>query len=183
MYFPELSNDMIIKSPLLNPYNTAKLHSIKFKLNANIVSAAGDKKLLLPILSGLISLSGQRPLPNKARDSVAAFKVRKFTEVGAELTLRGKKLHNFIKKFRIFLPFILFGDSHTRDLFLGNPALSLIKHYRIGIRDLAKISGVSKGQLGGSNVQFCFKGDNHGYGKLGHIGTGALYLSRLGVPA
>jgi acetyl-CoA carboxylase biotin carboxyl carrier protein len=47
------SKYVIIKSPTLNPYATAKLCAIKINLSANAVSAAGDKKLLI-LIEGLL---------------------------------------------------------------------------------------------------------------------------------
>ena len=155
-YF-EVLNDIIIKSPALNPYAAAKLRAIKLSLNANIVSSAGDKKLLIPVISALVDLSGQRPKPIKATESVAAFRVRKTMEVGAELTLRGKTLSAFVRRMRVFLPHIVGAG-------VGAPT-TLTHHRRVGIKDLSAILGQiptsfasQRQRLGGANLEFQFKG-------------------------
>jgi|JI10StandDraft_1071094.scaffolds.fasta_scaffold1823130_1 ribosomal protein L5 len=147
----EVANDVIIKSPTLNPYATAKLCAIKINLSANAVSAAGDKKLLIPVIAGLMSLTGQRPRPLKATDSVAAFKVRKMMEIGAELTMRGKSLITFANRLRVLLPLLTAGNIITK---------------RMGLKELT--NALSKGEtgiisqkqrLGGAHIEFQVKGE------------------------
>lgn len=134
----EVINDIIIKSPAANPYSTAKLSGIKISLNANTVSATGDKKLLIPVIGALLRLTGQRPRPIKATESVAAFRVRKFMEIGAELNLRGKALRSFVGKLRILLPQI--GGLNTGGIATIN---NISKHRRVGIKDLSALVGVN----------------------------------------
>lgn len=175
----EVINDIIIKSPSVSPYSTAKLSGIKINLNANIVSATGDKKLLIPVVGALLRLTGQRPSPTKATESVAAFRVRKFMEIGAELNLRGKALRSFVGKLRILLPQIGMLNAG------GVATVSTIKqHRRVGIKDLSALIGVNPAigsgrgapayshKLGGAHLEFKFKG----------VEGIPLSLSRLGIP-
>jgi len=177
----EVINDIIIKSPAISPYRTAKLSGIKINLNANTVSATGDKKLLIPVIGALLRLTGQRPRPTKATESVAAFRVRKFMEIGAELNLRGKALRSFVGKLRILLPQI------ASSLNTGGIATvtTISQHRRIGIKDLSALIGVNpsiggggasasnqKQKVGGAHLEFQFKG----------VEGIPLSLSRLGIP-
>ena len=140
----EVDNDIIIKSPTIRPYATAKLSGIKFNLCAGGVATDGQQ--LLPIIAGLVRLAGQRPKATKATESVAAFKIRKSMEIGAELTLRGKALNTFFPRLRVILPKL--GPSRTR---------------RMGVKDLnsaltkADLVGLKK--LGGAHLEYQFKGE------------------------
>ncbi|MDP4007161.1 MAG: 50S ribosomal protein L5 [bacterium] len=50
-------------------------------------------------------ISGQRPVLTKAKKSIAAFKLRQGTPVGVKVTLRGKKMYDFLDRFvHIVLP-------------------------------------------------------------------------------
>ena len=178
----EVINDIIIKSPAISPYSTAKLSGIKINLNANTISATGDKKLLIPVIGALLRLTGQRPRPTKATESVAAFRVRKFMEIGAEINLRGKTLRSFVGKLRILLPQIG-GGLNTAGLATVS---TISQHRRIGIKDLSALIGVNpaigsglgalasnqKQKVGGAHLEFQFKG----------VEGIPLSLSRLGIP-
>ncbi|OGK39632.1 50S ribosomal protein L5 [Candidatus Roizmanbacteria bacterium RIFCSPHIGHO2_12_FULL_44_10] len=89
----------------------------KVVINIGCGEAATDKKVIDRALEDLTLISGQKPLIAKARKSVAAFKIRKDLPIGVKVTLRGKRMYDFLEKlFKIVLPII-------RD-FRGIPAKS-----------------------------------------------------------
>jgi len=89
----------------------------KVVINIGCGEAATDKKVIDRALEDLTLISGQKPLIAKARKSVAAFKIRKDLPIGVKVTLRGKRMYDFLEKlFKIVLPRI-------RD-FRGIPAKS-----------------------------------------------------------
>ena len=55
-------------------------------------------KLIGEMSSVLAAISGQKPAFRKARISVAAFKLRKGIPIGLMVTLRGKKMYDFLER-------------------------------------------------------------------------------------
>ena len=58
----------------------------------------GDKKVLENALSDMAKISGQKPVVNLARKSVAGFKVREGWPVGCKVTLRGERMYEFLDR-------------------------------------------------------------------------------------
>lgn len=56
------------------------------------------KKTLSAILGDLASIAGQKPVLTKARKSISGFKIRKGVEIGAMVTLRKKKMVDFLER-------------------------------------------------------------------------------------
>ena len=50
------------------------------------------------VVNNLAMITGQKPVVNKARISVSNFKIREGDPVGASVTLRGKKMYDFLNK-------------------------------------------------------------------------------------
>ena len=47
----------------------------------------------------LATIAGQRPVVTKARKSVAAFKLRAGQSIGSKVTLRGRRMYEFLDRF------------------------------------------------------------------------------------
>lgn len=56
------------------------------------------EKLLSHIMSDLTSITGQKPAFRKAKKSIAGFKLREGTTIGATITLRGKRMYDFLER-------------------------------------------------------------------------------------
>lgn len=96
------SQDNILKYPLTKPYNKTKLNSITIQFSYNDVTK--DKLVLLPVYKTLMLLTGQKPKIIKAKDSIAAFKIRKNMEIGALVTIRNTAKLNLLKLIVLNLP-------------------------------------------------------------------------------
>tara|TARA_B100001029_G_scaffold177319_1_gene181803 strand:+ start:4782 stop:5324 length:543 start_codon:yes stop_codon:yes gene_type:complete len=70
----------------------------KVVINMGVGEAANDKKHLDSALENLTVISGQKPIVTKARQSVASFKIREGWPLGCKVTLRGKKMYDFIER-------------------------------------------------------------------------------------
>jgi len=70
----------------------------KITLNMGLGEAIGDKKIIEHACSDLTAISGQKPVVNNARKSVAAFKVREGWPIGAKVTLRGDRMWEFLDR-------------------------------------------------------------------------------------
>lgn len=71
----------------------------KVVINMGLAEAAKDKNVLQAVINELTMLSGQKPQLTKARKSVAAFKLREDQVIGAKVTLRGKRMYDFMERF------------------------------------------------------------------------------------
>lgn len=70
----------------------------KVVLNAGIGRAIKDDKFVEKVKQDLVKLSGQKPVARLAKKSIAGFKLREGTEIGVSVTLRGKRMYDFIDR-------------------------------------------------------------------------------------
>ena len=56
------------------------------------------EKIQKHILSELSSITGQKPALRKAKKSISSFKLRKGIPIGAVVTLRGRKMYDFLER-------------------------------------------------------------------------------------
>ncbi|OGK28674.1 50S ribosomal protein L5 [Candidatus Roizmanbacteria bacterium RIFCSPHIGHO2_02_FULL_40_9] len=77
----------------------------KVIINVGCGEAAADKKIIERVVGDITLISGQKAMITKARNSVSAFKIRKGLPIGVKVTLRGKRMYNFLEKlFKIVFP-------------------------------------------------------------------------------
>ncbi len=70
----------------------------KITINMGLGEALGDKKVLEHACNDLIAITGQKPIINNARKSVAGFKVREGWPIGAKVTMRGDRMWEFFDR-------------------------------------------------------------------------------------
>jgi len=70
----------------------------KVVLNMGIGNSQEDKARLEQGLRDLAAITGQRPAVQKARKSVAEFKIREGVAVGLKVTLRGLRMYEFLDR-------------------------------------------------------------------------------------
>ena len=56
------------------------------------------KKIQESILNDLVLITGQKSILTKAKKSISAFKIRKGMPLGAKVTLRGKRMSDFLER-------------------------------------------------------------------------------------
>jgi large subunit ribosomal protein L5 len=71
---------------------------VKVTLNMGVGEALADRKVLDHAMSDLARISGQKPVPCKARTSVASFKVRTGVPIGCKVTLRRARMYEFLDR-------------------------------------------------------------------------------------
>lgn len=71
---------------------------IKVVLNVGVGRIAKDEKLLSVIERDLALIAGQKPAPTFAKKSIASFKLREGMKIGYKITLRGKRMYDFIDR-------------------------------------------------------------------------------------
>ncbi len=70
----------------------------KIVLNVGAGDVVKDSSALEDIKEILAKISGQKPVVNKARKAVSAFKIREGMEIGVSVTLRGDRMWEFFDK-------------------------------------------------------------------------------------
>ena len=70
----------------------------KIVVNMGLGEAVQDSKAIEAAIRDLSTITGQRPRVNKARKSIAAFKLREGMPIGASVTLRGDRMWDFFDR-------------------------------------------------------------------------------------
>jgi large subunit ribosomal protein L5 len=70
----------------------------KVVINMGLGEAASNAKAIDGGVKDLVTITGQKPIINKSRKSIATFKLRKGQPVGASVTLRGRRMYDFLAK-------------------------------------------------------------------------------------
>jgi large subunit ribosomal protein L5 len=71
---------------------------VKVVVNMGVGEAARDAKLMDGAVRDLTAITGQKPLVQKARVSIAQFKLREGMPIGAKVTLRGDRMWEFLDR-------------------------------------------------------------------------------------
>ena len=70
----------------------------KITLNMGVGETVQDKKILENALGDMTKIAGQKPVVTKARKSIATYKLRKDYPVGCMVTLRGRRMYEFLDR-------------------------------------------------------------------------------------
>jgi large subunit ribosomal protein L5 len=70
----------------------------KITLNMGVGEAVADKKVLEHAAADLQKIAGQKPVVTKSKKSIAAFKVRTGYPVGTMVTLRARRMYEFLDR-------------------------------------------------------------------------------------
>lgn len=144
----------------------------KVVLNIGLKEAAHDKGVLEKAADQLTTIAGQKPKVTRAKLSIAGFKVREGDPVGLTVTLRGKRMYDFMTKlFNIVLPRVRDFQGVSRTAFDngGNYTLGLAEQIVFPEIDYAKVD-----KIRGLEITFVIRG---GDVKMAH-----RLLELLGMP-
>ncbi|MBI4612154.1 MAG: 50S ribosomal protein L5 [Planctomycetes bacterium] len=70
----------------------------KIVINSGVSRGEDSEKRLATVLKDMTLIAGQRPVPTKAKRSVAGFRVREGDRVGAKVTLRRARMYEFLDR-------------------------------------------------------------------------------------
>lgn len=70
----------------------------KVVVNMGVGEATANAKAIESGVKDLVTITGQKPVVNRARKSIATFKVRQGQPVGVSVTLRGARMYDFLSK-------------------------------------------------------------------------------------
>ncbi|HEX6441995.1 MAG TPA: 50S ribosomal protein L5 [Stellaceae bacterium] len=79
-----------------NPMQVPRLD--KIVINMGVGEAVQDSKKIDAAVSDLATISGQRPVVIRARQSIATFKLRKGMPIGCKVTLRRQRMYEFLDR-------------------------------------------------------------------------------------
>nr|BBC77574.1 ribosomal protein L5 [Nitzschia sp. PL1-4] len=74
----------------------------KIKINCGLGLDAQNKNILKENISNFENITGQKPIFTKSKKAISGFKTRKNMIIGLTVTLRGKKMYDFLTKLLLF---------------------------------------------------------------------------------
>jgi large subunit ribosomal protein L5 len=156
----EIRNDMAV--PCLT----------KVIVSAGTGSPATDKSRIEAAMADLSLITGQKPQVRRARMSVSNFKLRKDMEVGCRVTLRGKRMYEFVDRL------LNTAVPRLRDFRGLNPrSFDGRGNYSMGIPDQSIFPEIDPTKITnnqGMNVTFVTTAGNDSHARA--------LLTRLGMP-
>ncbi|MDR1226485.1 MAG: 50S ribosomal protein L5 [Prevotellaceae bacterium] len=101
----------------------------KIVLNQGVGAATADKKLVDVAAAELTAITGQKALITRATKDISNFKLRKGVAIGAKVTLRDKKMYEFLDKL------VCIALPRIRDFHGINDKLDGRGNYNLGIKE------------------------------------------------
>ncbi len=127
-YKNEVIGAMTQKFSYKNVMQVPKLE--KIVINMAVGDAVGNAKVLESAIADLTTIAGQKPVITRARKSLAAWKLRKGMAIGCKVTLRGRRMYEFLDKFmNIALPRVRDFRGVSRKAFDGRG------NYAVGVKE------------------------------------------------
>ncbi len=123
---PLMKKDFGFKSIMAVP----KITKVSVNVGMGRIAVAKDTKMIERILSDLAKITGQKAVVRKSKKSISGFKTREGMDIGAMVTLRGKRMYDFIDRL------ISLALPRTRD-FQGLPVKNVDSHgnLNLGIKE------------------------------------------------
>ena len=127
-YKNEVIGAMTKKFSYKNVMQVPKLE--KIVINMACGDAVGNAKALESAIADLTQIAGQKPVITRARKSLAAWKLRAGMAIGCKVTLRGRRMYEFLDKFmNIALPRVRDFRGVSRKSFDGRG------NYAVGVKE------------------------------------------------
>ena len=95
-YEKEIVVNLMSKLSLKNKHDVPKI--IKIILNMGLGEDASDGKKLKACTDDMALIAGQKPVITKFKKSISNFKTRKGSNAGVKVTLRSKKMYEFMDR-------------------------------------------------------------------------------------
>ena len=96
LYVDTVHARMMEELGLPNPMLVPRID--KIVVNMGVGDAVGDAKQINAAMDDLATIAGQKPRLNRARRSIASFKLRAGNPVGCSVTLRGDRAWEFLDR-------------------------------------------------------------------------------------
>ena len=95
-YESEIKDALMKKFSYKNIMQVPKLD--KIVINMGVGEAKENAKILEAAMGDLQTITGQKPIVTKAKNSIANFKIREGMNIGCKVTLRGEKMYEFLDR-------------------------------------------------------------------------------------
>ena len=95
-YDKEIISKLMSKLSLKNKHDVPKIK--KIILNMGLGEDASDGKKMKACVDDMSLIAGQKPVITKFKKSISNFKTRKGSNAGVKVTLRSKKMYEFIDR-------------------------------------------------------------------------------------
>ena len=127
-YTSQIREQLKEKFGLKNTFEVPKL--VKIVVNIGVGEAVSDSKVINNAIEDLSLITGQKPIVTKAKKSIAGFKLRKGLSIGCKVTLRKKRMYEFLDRLVfIALPRVRDFKGLSKKSFDGSG------NYSIGIKE------------------------------------------------
>jgi len=169
-YRSEIAGELRGSLGLSNPMEVPVLKKVIVTMGTG--SPTVDKNRLPSAVADMTKITGQKPQIRRARKAVSNFKTRRGYEIGCRVTLRGKRMYEFVDRlFNAAIP-------RLRDFRGLNPrSFDGRGNYSMGVPDQSIFSEIDLGRVSfnqGMNITFVTSAKNDTHGRA--------LLERLGLP-
>jgi large subunit ribosomal protein L5 len=129
IYEKKIVPELVKEFGYSNPMAVPRLD--KIVLNMGVGDAVSDKKKLESAVADLTAIAAQKPVITKAKKSIATYRLREGQAIGTKVTLRGKRMYDFLDKLiTVALPRVkdFHGLSKSKFDGRGNYAFGIREH-------------------------------------------------------
>lgn len=91
----KLKQELGLKNDLAVP----KIEKIKVHVGIGTYTIKANNKDFTPIINNVMAITSQKPVTSKARKAISNFKLRAGMPIGLSVTLRKKRMYDFLNKF------------------------------------------------------------------------------------
>jgi len=168
LYIKKIKDQLKKDLKLKNVMEVPKIS--KIVLNVGVKDSVNDSKVLKDVSVVLTKISGQLPVRTLARKSIAAFKLRAGMPIGMKVTLRKKRMYEFLDRLiNVALP-------EVKDFQGVNKKMDGRGNYNLGIKEwtiFPEIEYKVGEKVYGLNVtiETTAKKDEHAYALLKSFGV------------
>lgn len=96
-YSKEIKKDLQSKFAYSNPMKIPAVK--KIVINMGVAEPAKDKNALQDCFNELTLIAGQKPVYARSKKAISNFKLRQGQPIGIKVTLRGKRMYDFMDRF------------------------------------------------------------------------------------
>jgi large subunit ribosomal protein L5 len=150
-YQKEIAPQLAKEFGCTNPHAIPKLQ--KIVVSMGVSSSVSDKKFMEEAINAMTEITGQKPLRCKAKKSVANFRVREGMDLGCKVTLRGRRMYEFLDRLiSLALPRVRDFRGLKPNAFDGNG------NYSLGLTEqlvFPELNPDKYTRVQGMNIAFC----------------------------
>ena len=143
-------------------FGRTNVHSLpkltKIVVNMGVGKAITDKNRMTEAVEQLGQITGQKPQVTRAKNAISTFRLREGMEIGCRVTLRGKKMYEFLDRFvNLALPRIRDFRGVNPKSFDGNG------NYNLGLAEQLVFPEIDPDKVNftqGMDINICTSGRN-----------------------